>query len=301
MLARRTVVVVALLAGGCALPPTRRPASDVATDRPVWLDGNGPIRLRVVTYNLKGLDWTNADLPVFPEASQVADIMTTLHAHSPDLVGLQESRRKADGAAQSEEIAAALGGFDEYSVSTTTLPLPYLQQNAIASRWLMHDRADLDLGPDGLEHRRFLYARVKLPGGRSLHLGNVHDFTTAALQLPAMKAIESFLQGRVKEGDYFVLVGDFNFGPSTAADSCYVYLTQRFAPRLHDPAVALGLAATDPALYTINPGKPTKRIDFVLFSGPLVARAYQTITAPIPNLTYPDHLPALADLEIPGR
>ena len=276
---RHVPIILAFLVGGCSAEP-----------QPV----------RVVSYNVKALDWTDLQSPSWPRAVKDEDLLVTLRAIAPDLAGLQETRRQRDGAAQADELAAALG-LHAWSVTTTTAFLPWLQENAILSRYDLLERQDVDLGPDptSAENRHFLYARLQLPNGAALHVGNVHDFTDAAKQLPALQQIASFLRDRVRAEDHLVWTGDFNFAPSDEASAPYSYVTRQLSPTVIDPLLRLGVAPAAPEQHTSPASSPKRRIDFIFVSPGITVRSYRVITTPVPSTVYPDHLAVCAELEIP--
>ncbi len=259
-----------------------------------------PVELSVISYNVKGVDWEPDDREQWPEAVSLADLVTTLQAHPADVICLQEVRKKDKGSSLAEELAEALGGYQVQLVTTTSIWLPYVQQNAILARHELLDYAELDLGedPGGREHRQFQYARLELPGGDVVHLGNVHLFTDDALHLSALEAIAAFVGDRVREGDHFVWAGDFNFRPLALDESPYAYLTKRFTPPLSDPLVSLERSADDPAQHTSSAATPDKRIDFIFTSRTIAPLSYRPILDPIPNRTYPDHLAVEAHLRL---
>jgi endonuclease/exonuclease/phosphatase family metal-dependent hydrolase len=276
---RHAPAILAILIGGCSAEPQ-------------------PIR--VVSYNVKALDWTDLQSPTWPRAVKDEDLLVTLRAMAPDVAGLQETRRKRDGAAQADELAAALG-LHAYSVTTTTAFLPWLQENAILSRHELLEQQEVDLGPDPTsdENRRFLYARLQLPNGAALHVGNVHDFTDATRQLPALQQIEAFLRDRVRAGDHLVWTGDFNFGPSDDASAPYGYVTRQLSPTVIDPLQRLGVAPAAQEQWTSPASTPKRRIDYIFVSPGITVRSYRVVTTPVPSTVYPDHLAVCAELEIP--
>jgi endonuclease/exonuclease/phosphatase family metal-dependent hydrolase len=251
------------------------------------------LSLRVMTYNVKGLDWMAPDNPRYPVAVSTEDLLQTIRAHDPDVVGLQECWHKSDDQSSlAGELSRATGLSHVFATTTTVGWLPYVQQNVLLSRFPLAVVEELDLGPDptSQENRRFQYARLELPDGTELHLGNLHLFTAAELQLPALKQIQTFLAERVHDGR-LVWTGDFNFAPN--ADP-YSYLTGDFQPALVDPVAARGELPDASAYHTSSAAAPKKRIDYVFVGEGVEVLDYLTVTGPIPNRTYPDHLPVIA-------
>lgn len=255
--------------------------------------------LRVMTYNVKGLDWMAPDNPSYPVAVSTEDLLQTIRAHDPDVVGLQECWHKsADGSSLAGELSRATDLSHVFATTTTVGWLPYVQQNVLLSRFPLAVVEELDLGPDptSQENRQFQYARLELPDGAQLHLGNLHLFTAGDLQLPALKQIQTFLAERVDDGR-LVWTGDFNFTPAAEP---YSYLTQTFRPVLVDPVAAVGEPPDASAYHTSSAAAPNKRIDYVFVGDAVTVLDYLTVTSPIPNRTYPDHLPVIARVRL-GR
>lgn len=261
-----------------------------------------PERLRVITYNVKGLDWTPGSTPAFPEAVRLEDLVTTLAAHPADVIGLQEVRQKDEQRSLADDLAEALGGYHVATATTTSIWMPYVQQNAILSRYPLADAEELDLGedPGGTEHRRFQYARIELPGGTVVHLGNIHMFTDGALQRPALEAVARFLEGRVGSDDLLVWTGDFNTKPSADPMSPYGYVTGEFSPAVVDPQTELGRPLDPPEAFTSSAEDPRRRIDYIFVSPAITVLDYAPVTDPVPNRAYPDHLAVEATLQLPA-
>lgn len=254
-----------------------------------------PLSLRVMSYNVKGLDWSNGKLATYPVAARTADLTTTILAEAPDVIGVQEAWNKTDGGSLAEELSLATGLAHTYCSTTTRGWLPYVQQNVVLSRFPLLETAELDLGPDpsSVENRRFQLVRLDAPGGE-VCLGNVHLFTDQTLQLPALEAIAAFVAGRCPDAP-LVFTGDFNLTPTSEP---YRYLTTRFTPRLTDPAVALGGDPRAQALYSSSAASPHQRIDYIFVSDEVTPLTYRTVTSPIPDRTYPDHLPVCGTGEL---
>lgn len=257
--------------------------------------------LSLMSYNVKGLDWSNTANPTYPVASRRADLVTTIRAHAPDLLAIQEAWHRSAGGSLAEELAAACGLQHSVSVTTTRSWLPYLQQNVILSRHPLRATASLDLGPDpsSYEDRKLQLVEVQAPGG-VLCLGNLHLFTSQALQRSALKKVIGFLAERC--GDLpLALAGDFNFEPDQDPNSPYAVLTGGASLVLRDPVEVLG---GDPAAarYNSSPAaEPRRRIDHVFVGEGATPVDYQVVDAPIPNRSYPDHLPVLMRLSLVSR
>jgi len=247
-----------------------------------------PLSLRVMSYNVKGLDWNNGTLATYPVAAQTADLVTTVLAEAPDVIGIQEAWSETDGGSLAAELSAATGLEHSHSSTTTRGWLPYVQQNVILSRFPLLETAELDLGPDpsSVENRRFQLVRLDAPRGE-ICIGNVHLFTDRTLQLPALEAIAAFVAGRCPDAP-LIFTGDFNLTP---ASEPYRYLTTSFTPHLTDPAVALGGDPQARALFSSSAASPHQRIDYIFVSDAVTPLTYRTVTSPIPDRTYPDHLP----------
>jgi endonuclease/exonuclease/phosphatase family metal-dependent hydrolase len=263
-----------------------------------------PSELRVISYNVKGVDWQQDNREHWPEAVALENLVTTLQAHPADIIGLQEVREKYQGTSLADELAEALGGYHVQKVTTTSIWLPYLQQNAILCRHELLDQASLDLGedPGGTEHRQFQYARIELPGGDVIHLGNVHLFTVDGLHLAALEAIGDFVGTRVGPDDHFIWTGDFNFQPlHTDASSPYNYVIEQFETPLDDPLEILGHPVDDPQQHTSSAATPVKRIDYIFISPTMTPLTYRPVFEPLPSKTYPDHLAVQTHLLLESR
>lgn len=252
--------------------------------------------LRVLTYNVKGLDWTNTDNPRYPVGPVTTDLVATITAQQPDLIGLQEAWDDNNDGSLAEELASATGLQHRFASTTTRGWLPYLQQNVVLSRHPLLATHELDLGPDpqSYENRRFQLVRVDAPAGE-LCLGNLHLFTDATLQRPALEQIRTFVAEHCPDVP-LVWTGDFNFTPGDP--DTYSYLTGGFTPELTDPAVALGLQPGAAELYSSSAAAPDRRIDYIFATAELAPLEYRTVTAPIASRAYPDHLPVLARFEV---
>lgn len=229
--------------------------------------------LRVMTYNVHvgiGMDKRN----------DLARIAEVIRRERPDLVGLQEIDRGVERTGRVDQIAelARLTGM-EYAFAPNLRFQGGWYGVAVLSR---HPILSID-------HRRFQHLReaerrgmlrveVRVRG-RVVNFVNTHlDYQHADNRLyETRQLLDALREVRAP----LVVVGDFNDEP--AGDSRQLML-RSFA----DAWQADGAGLTYPA------DKPAKRIDYV-FAGP----PFRVRRSWVPQTLASDHLPLVADLELP--
>lgn len=243
---------------------------------------NPPIRaelpLRLVSYNIRHGRGTDDSVKLERTAA-------TLRALTPDVVGLQEV----------DERVARSGGVDEAAWLGTTLGMSHTFGSfmdyqggryglAILSRHPIV-RTHAVLLPVGNEPRVALVADVRVPGGDTISVVNVHfDWVqndgyrySQALRLTA------FLDSLPRP---YVLLGDFNDEPGSRTLALF---RARATEVVKAPDARLTFSSTD----------PVKEIDFV-FVAP-ERRWVVGAARAIPERLASDHRPVLAEVSLRRR
>ncbi len=228
---------------------------------------------RVVSYNIKhGEGMDNA-----VDLDRAAEVLRRLR---PDFVGLQEIDERVPRSGtvnQTAELGRKLGMHAAFG------PFMDLQEGrygmAVLSRYPVRNVHNVRL-PEGNEPRIALAVEVRLPGGDSLMLVNVHfdwvrDDTFRFAQ--AIRLAE-FLDDLTMP---FVLMGDFNDTPR----SCTLALLRQGKLEAKKPA--------DDS-FTFSSTRPDREIDFI-FAAPVSSwkvLSTQVLDEPVAS----DHRPVVADL-----
>jgi endonuclease/exonuclease/phosphatase family metal-dependent hydrolase len=249
--------------------------SVLATVNGAGSSGSGPLRLRVLTYNIRhgeGLDG-RIDLPRQAAIMKEAD---------PDLIALQEVDRgtaRAGGVDQLTELGLLTGMHAVFGKAITYQGGEY--GVGVLSRHPILGARNRPLpGSPERERRTALTVEVE-PGGRG---PRVH-FTTTHLDdgRNAMDKVAqaSYLAGALSRGDdrVGILAGDMNARPETPAMQI---LAKHWIDTIVDPP-------PDPA------ARPRRRIDYVLVRPAAAWRIIEARQVEAPNAS--DHQPVLVVLE----
>lgn len=234
-----------------------------------------PIPIRVASYNIRhGVGMDNQ--------LNLTRTVGTLRAINADFVGLQEVDHTAKRSFKLDQakflgrelkMRPAFGAFMPFDGGQYGLGM-------LAKQSLTNIRS-LRL-PDGNEPRIALLADLKLPGGDSILVANVHfDWVEDdGFRFAQARVVAKELRKSKKP---FVLLGDFNDGP----DSRTLALFRDFAHEVKKP---VGETFTFPA------DKPEKEIDFI-FVFPKHRWRVNSITVWDEKVAS-DHRPVVADLEL---
>lgn len=234
----------------------------------------GPIPIRVASYNIRhgvGID----------NQLNLNRSVGTLRAINADFAGLQEVDHTAKRSLSVDQakflgnelnMRAAFGAFMPFDGGQYGLGI-------LAKHSLTNIRS-LRL-PDGNEPRIALLADLKLPGGDSILVANVHfDWVEDdGFRFAQARVVASELRKSKKP---FVLLGDFNDGP----DSRTLALFREFAHEVKKPAGGT---------FTFPADKPVKEIDYI-FVFPKHRWRVNSITVWDEQVAS-DHRPVVADLE----
>lgn len=234
-----------------------------------------PIPIRVASFNIRhgvGID----------NQLKLNRTVATLRAINADFVGLQEvdhtakrslSVDQAKTLGKELDMRAAFGAFMPFDGGQYGLGM-------LAKNSLTNIRS-LRL-PDGNEPRIALLADLKLPGGHSILVANVHfDWVEDdGFRFAQAQVVANELRKSKKP---FVLLGDFNDGP----DSRTLALFRAIAHEIKKP---VGGSFTFPA------DKPEKEIDYI-FVFPKDRWRANSISV-WDEKAASDHRPVVADLEL---
>jgi len=234
-----------------------------------------PIPIRVASYNIRhgvGMD-NQLDL---------SSTVGTLRSINADFVGLQEVDHTAKRSLSVDQakflgkdlnMRAAFGEFMPFDGGQYGLGM-------LAKHPLTNIRA-LRL-PDGNEPRVALLADLKLPGGNSILVANVHfDWVEDdGFRFAQAEVVAKQLRKSKKP---FVLLGDFNDGPNSRT----LALFREFAQEVKKPAGGT---------FTFPADKPEKEIDYI-FVSPRDRWRVNSILVWEEKVAS-DHRPVIADLEL---
>jgi endonuclease/exonuclease/phosphatase family metal-dependent hydrolase len=270
------LLAAGVMAAGLATPAAAGPGSarPSAPDRPV----------RVMSYNIHhgvGIDG-RLDL---------GRIAAEIRASGADIVGLQEVDRhwseRSAFADQAQELARMLRMHVVYGANLDLDPLnpgePRRQYGtAILSDAPIHDWQNTLLPRTGnLEQRGLLEALVTVRGV-PVRVFNTHlQHNSQQERIAQIAAIRDII-GVPQES--VVLTGDLNARPDTPEITA---ITEDLVDAWTEAGVGDG--------YTLSATNPYARIDYVMHTDDVVAR-----TAAVLSTEGSDHLPVIADLELPG-
>lgn len=234
--------------------------------------------LKVLSYNIH-----HCNPPGKPGLIDVDAIARTIKAQQPDIVALQEVdvfTGRSGKINQAREIAEKLGlnfsfgkaiDFDggDYGI-------------AILSKYALHDftvfRLPSNPSTKG-EPRIFVTAKIALPSGQMVRLGNTHLDAQLDSVNREMQVAEILRIAR-SETLPFIIAGDFNAAP----DSHVIQLLDSQFTRTCRPCA--------PTIPSVN---PTKAIDFIAYMGRAQFRVMSHEVIPEPYAS--DHLPVLSTLQ----
>lgn len=270
------LLAAGLLTAGLAAPAAAGPGpgGPSAPDRPV----------RVMSYNIHHGAGTDDRLDLTRIAAEIRD-------SDADIVGLQEVDRhwseRSAFADQAQELARMLRMHVVYGANLDRDPLnpgePRRQYGtAILSDAPIHEWQNTLLPRTGnLEQRGLLEALVTVRGVPvrvfTTHLQHNSQQERIA-QIAAIREVIGMAQESV------VLTGDLNARPDTPEIAA---ITEDLVDAWAEAGVGNG--------YTLSATNPYARIDYVMHTDDVVAR-----TAAVLSTTGSDHLPVVADLELPG-
>jgi endonuclease/exonuclease/phosphatase family metal-dependent hydrolase len=248
-------------------------AEPQADDRPI----------RVMSFNIHHGVGTDGVL----DLQRIADMIKSQGA---DIVGLQEVDRhwseRSNFVDQTAWLARELNMHVVYGANLDNDPLepgqPRRQYGtAILSRYpIAESRNTLLPKYRGQERRGLLEATLKVRG-TTLRFANIHLTNNNAERKEQSAKVAELLAGSSRPT---VLVGDLNAVP-TAPE--ITILTSRWKDTW--PQVGEGPG------YTIESGKPPKRIDYILHSQGIHPKSAEVLTT-----LASDHLPVVARLSVPG-
>lgn len=246
--------------------------------------GRGPERaLRVATFNIHH----GAGLDGLVNLERIASVVEQTGA---GVVGLQEVDRhwseRSDFVDQATWLAERLDMHLVYGANLDLEPpapgAPRRQYGtAILSRYRIREsRNTLLPRPEGGEQRGLLEAKIRVRG-TSVRVFNTHlQHTSQAERLAQIDVIRGIV-GSARES--VVLLGDLNATPETAEIAA---ITEDLADTWAEAGVGDG--------FTFDAATPHARIDYVLTSSDVVARA-----AAVVSTDASDHLPVVVDLALP--
>ena len=264
------------------------------------MPGNATERLRVATYNIhkcKGLDGRTR-----PE--RIARVLAELRA---DVVALQEVLSVADGDAQKDQakyLAAALEPKYHYWLGENRKIRGAAYGNAVLSRFPIVHMHNYDVTRSRRERRGCMRVDLDLGGGRRLHVFNVHlgtGFFERRLQGDLLVSREILIDPELRAPR--IVLGDFNEwtrGLATRVLSEHFDEVEFAKPRGVWAKVGVAAKPSRKTYRKTYPGVlPLLPLDHIYFErglrllGSSVHRSRVALVAS-------DHLPLVADLELPG-
>ncbi|PKM80819.1 MAG: endonuclease [Firmicutes bacterium HGW-Firmicutes-14] len=227
--------------------------------------------MKVMTYNVHSCKDAR-------KKDRIDQISALIRKERPVIVGLNEVETfspRTRFVNQPRRIAAARDMVYRFGPTLRLGPIGFFG-NAILSRFPVCKEKNLRL-PGGFEPRCCLRAVLRVPGGYitvfSTHLGLKRRQRT--------EQIEELRRLVEKETNPVILMGDFNCGPDQL-NPLYDFLT--------DAGSLFGSQLTFPS------DRPVDRIDYIM-----VSHGIQCQGLSIPAIDASDHLPVIAELEMPER
>jgi endonuclease/exonuclease/phosphatase family metal-dependent hydrolase len=239
------------------------------------------VHLRAVTYNIhkaRGLDGRT-------RVERIAGVLERLQA---DVIALQEVVRIQGAAPEADQAAwlhAQLPGF-HLAFGENRQYRGGAYGNAVLSRFKIVESENYDLTWRGRERRGCLRADIRLPGGKVLHVFNVHLGTAFLERRHQGRVLTSAsVLGREVKGPRMVL-GDFNEWTRGLASRL---LTVQFEAL--KPKTLLGRARSYPGVL------PVLHLDHVYYDRSLTLTG-MSLDRSRTALIASDHLPLIADFDL---
>jgi endonuclease/exonuclease/phosphatase family metal-dependent hydrolase len=244
--------------------------------------------LRVMTFNIHHGAGTDGRL----DLSRIAQVVREAEV---DVVGLQEVDRhfgaRSDFVDQAAWLAKELNMHAVYGANLDLDPLSPDQPRRQYGTAILSNAPILDWDNTYLprfgdhEQRGLLRARINARGV-PVQIYNTHlQHNDAAERLAQAQAIKHLIG---TPQDSVILLGDLNATPAAPE-------IRTLVEELIDVWEAAGTGTG----YTYPTENPTKRIDYIMQSGDVIARAIAVLTSPVAEAAS-DHLPVLADVALPG-
>jgi endonuclease/exonuclease/phosphatase family metal-dependent hydrolase len=253
----------------CALIPSPLPAPAAE-----------PARLRVMSYNIHHGEGTDGRV-------DLARIAGVIEAQQPDLVALQEVD-KGVARTQRQDFPAELARLTRMTCLFTN---NFHYQggdygNAILTRFPVRSWTNTHLRMLRTNEQRGALQAVVAAGPRNLLFVATHiDFRRDDAE--RLANVEEFTEIVARYPDLPVLIcGDFNDTPSSRTH-------RAMAGRFTDTWTAVGHGEG----FTIPSTLPRSRIDYIWFAP---TNAFAPRRAWVPSTTASDHLPVVAEFELPG-
>ncbi len=273
--------------------------------------------MRIATYNIHG--WRTLSLQ--PNYQLITD---TLAATEADIIGLNEvvHRSAGDSHAQSalETLADRLGMYHAFGPCLRWPAQDDLPEeafgNALLSRWPIAANAGHLLTPvEGKEQRGLLEARIQLPADETLTVYVTHlDHTDEEARLTQLRAVREWTL-RDRKRPHFVM-GDFNavnpwdiearpdIASRLKAHKAGQNMVPEGGPQVIERMENAGYTDTfklcgEPGARSYVPSATPIRIDYIFASQPLADSVQDCVIWQSPGAEGSDHLPVVADVEIP--
>lgn len=232
------------------------------------------VRLKVVSYNLR-----------FGELASLEEIAAFINSEQPDVVALQEvdvkTYRDRTPHQHGKDFITELG-YLTGMLTAYAKTIPYASGYygiGVLSKYPMSETKKILLPmPEGAkEQRALLKTDIELPDGRMFTFVSTHlDYSSSSVRQVQVDALTSAL----KDNPYPVIVaGDFNARPDS-------------------PEIRKGMAQwkhADSPDFTVPADEPRAKIDYI-FVYP--NEAWKTLSAYTPRVTFSDHLPVIAELQL---
>lgn len=260
---------------------------------PVFADRKQPKTIRVIAYNVYACKGWPKDRPLAKSAvekDQMARrLAMELALHDPDIINFSESPSEAIA----KEVAKHLGMHHVRFPSGGHWP------GTLLSRFKISESLNVPLGyerPKELFTRHWGRGTVTLPSGESLivHSAHLYPIPEPTVRLREIKAMLADMKGDLNSGRSMLLMGDLNHTPDSEEYKLWIEAgwVDTFAEVGHGKGP------------TIKADTPTRRIDYVMATGPIANRiiesrplfegAFRLNTADENSFALSDHLPQLA-------
>jgi endonuclease/exonuclease/phosphatase family metal-dependent hydrolase len=241
-----------------------------------------PAVIRVATYNVHRCRGMDRRVSV----SRIAEVIDRLNA---DIVAVQEIRRGTEEDPEADQVAflsEALGYHCAFGENRLLRGAPY--GNALFSRFPIVFEQTYDLTVRGQERRGCLRGDIRTPGGRRLHIYNVHLSTRYfARPKQARRLLSREMLSHPSVRGPRIVVGDFNEWTRGVATRLMGAHFESVDVRL------LGRRRTYPGLF------PVLHLDHFYFDAALRLKAFRLHRNKL-TLVASDHLPLVAEFELLG-
>jgi endonuclease/exonuclease/phosphatase family metal-dependent hydrolase len=253
------------------------------------------MNLRVMSFNIR-----------YPEPSDGAHIWenrrdfvaTLILTENPDVVGLQEPVMEQMHFLDSALPGYARFGVGRYANDEEKFTAIYYRHDSMelleSSAFWLSETPDVPASSSWEIHKPYAvnWARMRHASGWEFAIFNTH-FPYKPSQAEARLRSAALLRDRAAaEGESVILTGDFN---SKAGREVHRILLEQFRDAREEAEVCEGPEGT---VHGFTGDAFDRRVDWILFRGPLAVTSFRTLNVQRSGLYPSDHFPIVAELRL---